>query len=1070
MSIDTLKAAAMEVSANERAPCEKCMDQAELQAVILFPALGTPYIAPASEKTIKVYLIAEQKCVQLFDILGNGKGKTAPLAWYVLNSHLRLTAFKDEHKTSADIKGDSLYASHAAAQKGIKVWYRGTYTRDAGASTNHWGNAIHDHQGRLVAHLRQSAVDFFVGATASYGALAPAHALDRKEADTSNQPLSHLFEIELSLDGLKVKPAPDKAFTLSWMVTNVYGKAKTAGGRPVLPGVGQWEHQDKLIYDFLAMMKQRKQHFANPFAFDIANVKSDSVLKQFSDEANRLKAYHPVMFSTKPVLHLGHLTDVHISSRQFALARSEAQAIPGVSDKLGPKVTNCFSTLKELFDNVRTHGADAIFMTGDLLDFNQNMDPSKLATGAPKDQWGQFDLSRQFSGGRARDAALYPRGIDDMLAYSLLKYSYLHDCPVFMTTGNHEAYDVPFGISPRLGAYGSAGMIKQTLEVEARAKKIAALRKQAAELRAAGNESGAAAKESEANLLQAEQPVVPRRVKGLTVGADQSAANAHENFDEYLKNPGAYATPEGDPGAGLAIANWLADKWDAMKAPKQEDGKLLPQYDPEGKLANEGIPADHNLTIYEACMAYGPSYNNILKSWNFTPANLDWFFMIFTPLADYSLTYGDKQCFIGLDWGDSEIMVNTDLGASEAWQGDIQLSGLPRADKSLSGVQTELIAAALKGAPVARKNILFSHFTLLNYENGVPLDKPMDCPLEDHAYGDFNRGTFTHNRQWLFGLLNDGNGKGRLHYTLSGHSHRAAVYGFNHLDGEATRMRVRGYEPQEPGDDDDYGFTETFKYSGGNTRVIVSSCGGPIGGQNYSGELFGWNLQPPSAGLLKSDKYGVDEVRRIIAKQSSAKPRFCVALDYIETYVGKPVIRWVAMQQTPNARSSANVRQAQYWMVLDNVLFGGEFVAKVEFFVWSAAAAHSGQRSSDASAASTGGYRSFAASLSKLSATDGSKEEPPRIVYGMTLSDEAGFYAAAARSAKAPAFARITFNQSLKVRSCYSQFNFDDPWVFPIKISARHIARPSGLAGQVPDFRQLGAMLPDSYHFEMTED
>ena len=75
----------------------------------------------------------------------------------------------------------------------------------------------------------------------------------------------------------------------------------------------------------------------------------------------------------------------------------------------------------------------------------------------------------------------------------------------------------------------------------------------------------------------------------------------------------------------------------------------------------------------------------------------------------------------------------------------------------------------------------------------------------------------------------------------------------------------------------------------------------------------------------------------------------------------------------------------------------------------------------------------------------------------------------AARGGNAPAFARIAFNQALKVRSCYSQFNFDDPWVFPMRISNRRIVRPSGTDGQVPDFKSLGKQLPHSYNYPLTK-
>ena len=1085
--IASLAASALEVSANQQPPCEKCMDQAELQGVILFPSMGTPYIAPASEKSIKVYLITEAKCLTLFDIAVGGKGHAAPLAWYFINNHLRLTAFKDEAKTKADIKSGSLYTSHGAAQKGIKVWYRGTYSAQAGMSPHNWGNQLHDHEGRHVANLRQSAADFFIGASAAYGPLAPAHHLDRKVADVSNQPLTHLFELELSLDGLKVKPTPNKAYTLSWMVTCVYRQAKTPGGQPVLKGVTEWEHQDKLIYDFLWMMKQRKQHFAQPFAYNVASMKQNDVGSQLLDEANRLKAYHPVMFSTKPALHIGHCSDVHISSRQFALARSQAQAIPGVSEPLGPKVTNCFSALKEVFDNLRGQGADAIFITGDLLDFNQNMDPAKLSGGMPKDQWRQYDLSLQFSGGKALDPALYPRGIDDMLVYSLVKYSYQHDCPVFMTVGNHEAYDVPFAISPRVGGSGAAVTLKQTQEINERQKRIQALRQEAAALQAKGQTDAANAKLQEAKELQAEQPVVPGRVSGLVSGVDGFSANAQANEEEYYKNPPMM--DDGSGAAGVALAGWMGRKWDGLKKPQAKPGDLQPQYAPEGVLSNGGIPLDHNLTIYEACMAYGPSYNQILKSWNFTPANLDWFFMIFTPLADYAVKFGDSQCLIGLDWGDSEIMVNADMKGGELGAATVQaaydsgallnpfgwlwktgkasyeqLQGLPRADKSVSDTQQRLIRSALKNAGTGSRNVLFSHFTLLNYEDGVPYEGDQEFLLQDDTFNNFNRGTFSLKREWLFSLLNDGCADGRVHFTMSGHSHRAGAYSFSHVNGNPKHFKVRAFEPGEPGDgsaDDNH--HDTYRYGG--SRVIVSSSGGPIGGQNYCGELAGWNRQPPSGTLLKTDLFGApDEVRRIVAKQPSCKPRFCAALDYLVVVAGQPVITW-----GPAAPESIATKAGQYWMAVEGVMYGEPFVDKLEFFVWQSSQVADASASRDSSGA--GAYKCFSTTLKRLTASERRSEKNPRYVYLVKIGDEDGLYAALKSSEGAPAFARVHFNQSLKTKSLYDQYNFDDPWCFPVTISPRRmIERTRELAGQVPDFRKLGSLLPDQFRYKVAQE
>lgn len=1078
--LDSLKAAALEVSVNERAPCEKCMDQAELQAVILFPALGTPYIAPTSEKTIKVYMIAEAKCLELFDINVGGKGKEAPLAWYVINSHMRLTAFKDEGKTKADLKGGSLYSSRAAAQAGIKVWYRGSYATGAGNAGHHWGNQLYDHQGLLVANLRQSAVDFFVGANAAYGPLAPAHPLDRKVADTSNQPLMHLFEIELSLAGLKVKPAPDKAYTLSWMVTCVYRQAKNAGGHPVLPGVTEWEHQDKLIYDFLWMMKQKKQHFVQPFAFDVSTTKQDAIGKQFTDEPNRLKAYHPVMFKNKASLHIGHLTDVHVSSRHFALAKSKVQAIPGISDPIGPRVTNSFVALKELFDNVRKQGADAIFLTGDLIDFNQNFDPSRLSGGAPKDDWGLFDLSKQFKNGKATDGTLYPRGLDDMLAYSLLKYSCQHDCPVFMTVGNHEAYDVPYGIAPRLNGRGIAQTYQQTVQLrqkmaerEARATKLDEQAEAFEDKGDADSKRQAAALRQKAIAIRAEreagEPVAPDNLTspGSSWMADPAArAESMQPFADGARDVGKRIERMfGGSGSGDSPLQ------QALKSVKQQtDIAANNAYAYSNSRANEGVPADHNLTIYEACMAYGPSYGQLVKAWNFTPSNLDWFFMMFTPLADYQVHFGNSQCFVGLDWGDSEIMINADMQLGEAsktlergWDKDLaansgladrltnawqsiktefvgNLTGLPRSNKSLNSTQQTLLKSAL--AQGKTKNVLFTHFTLVNYDMPVHYTgESLPFALDDDSFNEYTKGSFGVRRDWLLGdVVNRG-----LHYSLSGHSHRAGAYRIENSNPKAATVAV--YEPAIPGDNTHADMHRKLFGSPTRTRVIVTSCGGPIGMQNVDDGMLGWNLRPPSGTLLKTDATGLDECRRIVAKAKQATPRFCVMLDYLCVVKGIPGIQWIPTWIERDAKDKQRIvesKRGKFMMVPSQLKGYVPYIESVEFF---APAPHTNE---------------FAPYETTLSFVPNSSCR----VYENSVPEWNALVSRAGNPGRTQFFARIKFSKNLMADPLYSHYSFDDPWIFPVSIGDSGIERTVGAFGEVPNFGWFSKNMPDDFGYQ----
>ncbi len=109
----------------------------------------------------------------------------------------------------------------------------------------------------------------------------------------------------------------------------------------------------------------------------------------------------------------------------------------------------------------------------------------------------------------------------------------------------------------------------------------------------------------------------------------------------------------GKPGTQEQAAEKL------KKAEKKNQGKIS-----KDMRANEGISADHNLTMPEAILMYGPGYSEVAMGGvvehsgheNHRAKNYDWFYSVFTPLSDYSFTW-DKQCFMALQWGDVEQMI-----------------------------------------------------------------------------------------------------------------------------------------------------------------------------------------------------------------------------------------------------------------------------------------------------------------------------------------------------------------------------------------------------------------------------
>ena len=376
--------------------------------------------------------------------------------------------------------------------------------------------------------------------------------------------------------------------------------------------------------------------------------------------------------------------------------------------------------------------------------------------------------------------------------------------PVLITTGNHEAYTLPYGISPR---------VQRT--------------------RSIGRNIGWRDEESDAELVAA----------------------SREARDEDL----AEIAESGSP-------NIYSDR------------------------ANAGIPGDHNLSIPEAILMYGPDYARVVADGssaasgrrNFRAANLDWFHLVFTPFSDGCFRYGAQQ-FLALAWGDDETFVS--LNPLSDQSGAI----LPRASGALDRDQRQLVQHALAQDPVD-KRLLLTHFTLINYDSGEPVGNEGRIRYHTGPGSYFTRhdaGTFEHHRDALYQPL----AEGRFHYTLSGHSHRSGLY---HVTGHRSitqgpgqinathTLDVRG-QATAPSDEPrrfDTRFIED------RTRVIVSPSGGPIAVQNHDGELLVQGREPPGGTLIRFAPDGEEREIRVVNPRktvTTAKPRLAAVLDHADT-------------------------------------------------------------------------------------------------------------------------------------------------------------------------------------------
>ncbi|SFQ44018.1 Calcineurin-like phosphoesterase [Variovorax sp. OK605] len=1034
-----------------------CSEPAPKLALILYPSLGTPLLLGPDQTRCSVFIAAASLGAangQAARKTADGRSSVVPLdkdASAVVARHLRLVGMKGP-KPDADIDLGELTGDGkdcGIARTAIKVWQVARF--EAGA-------LVYNQKGEVFATLAPQAVRAYAAAGFAGG---------------------HVYEVELDIARLAVKPDTGVFKSFAWMVRPTKAQKQDF---PSLCQTATVHAQDLLVEAFLAQQVQTDSHRhqatnapavsrrgkeAALLEYDVGRT-GKSAESLYIETGARLAAWHPVIrLPSHAPLKLGHLSDVHISVRHRALAKSPAHVIEDpqftgdARPAVGTLVCDAFNALKALFDEIGAGRKPdtALLLTGDLIDFNRNVDPRKVPDAHIGEQWKRFNVLNKLNNPREPD--LYPRGQDDMLAFSLVRYAYNElKLPVFMTTGNHEAYDVAYGVYPRVGLWGAAlgameilratmrrtetcwlDFIKASDALDARIEEIGD-----AAMAAAHGAGGAAAKALETSRQQT-QAALAR----LQADSNAAADKAHSALDEYLRQvkagqPRVTAQAVQIPsGTGLATHAWrlyqralgsarqtvadatnaaVGELWDAYtgivgavghgtigvdravasvglklagaaddlgtlaadlgvragvvgaqsavraqaasahlavktartdaRAALQANGALLAGLDKRlaihrqdvdaaskfwGAQANPGIPADHNLTVLEATLAYGPTYGETWTSLNFTTANFDWFGVLFTPLADFCIalpSQGDvvsppRQVLVGLAWGETENFMNLE-GAVPAGTDRHSYMILPRASASIDAAQQAVLrqALALKGQSQAPL-VVASHFTMVNYSKAalqeelsfVPDNAPRGTLSADGfspaavsgsaGFNDANFGTCERNLRWYFENCAGVPGKpARVDWHLSGHSHRSALYTVRHGRNAAGAPTVTVTGRRDPG----MYQGKSVAAADSGTQFVVSSCGGPIGVQNLAGELNGHTLRPPAGSRLDCAGRSIEQVKTLRTGRASGtpyneKPRLCVALDYL--YIlqrGKsPVVfEWESRAGAGARRRPATVR------------------------------------------------------------------------------------------------------------------------------------------------------------------
>jgi hypothetical protein len=301
------------------------------------------------------------------------------------------------------------------------------------------------------------------------------------------------------------------------------------------------------------------------------------------------------------------------------------------------------------------------------------------------------------------------------------------------------------------------------------------------------------------------------------------------------------------------------------------------------KKANENIPADANLTIYEAVLAYGEKYGSYGASKNFMNNKFVIFHTLFTPFTDFAL-YMPRWTLTGLSWGDDEDLVDIldkipiigeIIGRDDQETGHPRVGHLPRAENAITDTQLALLKRALDRNK--ERNLLLTHFTFVSYLESIPLhtrDNPQggvegDVEFDWHWEASrFDMGTFEDNRKTMYETMF--HPKPKIHYVLTGHSHRRGLYEIFDIDYSGDNsVRTRMWD-----------FSQFDKIAG--AKIVVTDSGGPIPRFNYGGEFRGWGSNRPSyARLILDGSGGLASLSHVDSTNPKAKPRFAVAVDYL---------------------------------------------------------------------------------------------------------------------------------------------------------------------------------------------
>jgi len=359
--------------------------------------------------------------------------------------------------------------------------------------------------------------------------------------------------------------------------------------------------------------------------------------------------------------------------------------------------------------------------------------------------------------------------------------------------------------------------------------------------------------------------------------------------------------------------------------------------------ANPGVPADANMTFYEAILSYGEDYGVILEAQgvlgnlpiigivagdpNLKPEKYELFYTLFTPFVDFSLKM-PKWSLCGLFWGNDEDLVDVP-GTNQG------LGHLPRSEEAITNTQLKLLKRAFSRTDA--KNILMSHFTFASYLERLPLEdsngqRGSEGDLEfDITWNaqDFDMGTFEINRKELYENMLFQKKPG-IDFIFTGHMHRRGLYDITGIDYSGDNsVKCRFWDVNN---------TDYARTRNDSVRIFVPDSCGNIPRFNRRGEFLGWGSDTPSLIKCCLDSNGAaSNVDHLYSDVSRSKPRLAVGLDYLFNVEG---INFIDSFQTSRMGESQLINSADMIFNLQIRSRSDEFnyrcipVERVDLFVY----------------------------------------------------------------------------------------------------------------------------------------